>query len=60
MYINNQQTYKSNGLYAHKSYISKNFKRAGSEHKRALYWKGYDNEEFFDEIMETFLSEPFS
>ena len=26
VYINNQQTYNSNGLYAHKSYISNNFK----------------------------------
>ena len=26
MYINNQQIYKSNGLYGHKSYISDNFK----------------------------------
>ena len=28
VYINNQQIYKSNGLYAHKSYISNNFKAA--------------------------------
>ena len=27
-YINNQQVYNSNGLYAHKSYISNNFKAA--------------------------------
>ena len=26
VYINNQQIYKSNALYAHKSYISNNFK----------------------------------
>ena len=26
VYINNQQFYNSNGLYAHKSYISNNFK----------------------------------
>ena len=26
LYINNQQIYNSNGLYAHKSYISRNFK----------------------------------
>ena len=31
MYINNQQIYNSNGLYAHKSYISNNFKAAISE-----------------------------
>ena len=33
VYINNQQIYNSNGLYAHKSYISINFKAAISEIK---------------------------
>ena len=33
VYINNQQTYSSNGLYAHKSYNSNNFKGAFSEYK---------------------------
>ena len=33
MYINNQQIYNYNGLYAHKSYISNNFKAASSEKK---------------------------
>ena len=32
LYINNQQIYNSNGLYAHKSYISNNFKAAISEY----------------------------
>ena len=31
VYINNQQIYNSNALYAHKSYISNNFKVAMSE-----------------------------
>ena len=31
VYINNQQIYNSNGLYAQKSYISNNFKGAISE-----------------------------
>ena len=31
VYINNQQTYNSNGLYAHKPDISNNFKAAISE-----------------------------
>ena len=31
VYINNQHIYNSNGLYAHKSYISNNFKAAISE-----------------------------
>ena len=34
VYINNQQIYNSNGLYAHKSYISNNFKTAISEYKK--------------------------
>ena len=33
VYINNQQIYNSNGLYAHKSCISNNFKWAISEYK---------------------------
>ena len=58
VYINNQQIYNSNGLYAHKSYISNNFKRAVSEDKLVLHCKGYDYEEIPDEIMEAPLSEP--
>ena len=59
VYINNQQTYNSNGLYAHKSYISNNFKGAISEYKGVLNFEGCDYEEFPDEIMEALLSEPF-
>ena len=59
VYINNQQIYNSNGLYAHKSYISNNFKRAISEYKGVLHCEGYDYEEFPDEIMEALLAEPF-
>ena len=33
VYVNNQHIYNSNGLYAHKSYISNNFKAAISEYK---------------------------
>ena len=60
MYINNQQFYNFHGLYAHKSYLSKNFKRDIFEHKGVLHCKGYDYEEFFDDNMEAPLSEPFS
>ena len=60
VYINNQQIYNSNGLYAHKSYISNNFKGAISEYKGVLNFEGYDYEEFPDEIMEAPLAEPFS
>ena len=59
MYINNQQIYNSNGLYAHKSYISNNFKGAISQYKGVLHCEGYDYEEFLDEIMEALLCEPF-
>ena len=59
MYINNQQIYNSNGLHAHKSYISNNFKGAISEYKGVLHCEGYDYEEFPDEIMEAPLFEVF-
>ena len=42
VYINNLQIYCSNGLYAHKSYISSNFKRAIFEYKGVLHCEGYD------------------
>ena len=44
VYINNQQIYNSNGLYAHKSYITNNFKAAFSEYKGILHCEGYDYE----------------
>ena len=59
VYINNQQIYNSNGLYAHKPYISNNFRGAISEYKGVLHCEGYDYEEFPDEIMEALLSETF-
>ena len=59
VYINNQQIYNSNGLYAHKSYISNNFKGAIFEYKGVLHCEGYDYEELLDEIMEAPLPEPF-
>ena len=59
VYINNLQIYSSNGLYAHKYYISNNFKGAISEHKGVLHCEGYDIDEFPDEFMEAPLSEPF-
>ena len=45
VYINNQQIYNSNVLYAHKSYISNNFKAAISEYKGILHCEGYDYEQ---------------
>ena len=59
VYINHQQIYNSNGLYAHKSYVSKKIKGAISEYKGVLHCEGYDYEELLDEIMEAPLFEPF-
>ena len=59
VYINNKLLYNSNGLYAHKSYISNNFKGAISEYKEVLHCEAYDYEEFLDEIMEAPWPEPF-
>ena len=60
VYINNQQIYKSNGLYSNNSYISNNYKGAISEHKGVLHCEGYDYEEIPDEITKAPLSEFFS
>ena len=45
VYITNQLIYNSNGLYAHKSYISNNFRAAISEYKGILHCEGYDYEQ---------------
>ena len=50
VYINNQQNYNSNGLCAHKSSISNNFKAAISEYKGVLHCEGYDYEEDPEDI----------
>ena len=57
VYNNSQQIYNSNGLYAHKLYISNNFKGAIPEYTGVLHCEGYDYEEFPNEIMEPPLSE---
>ena len=59
LYNNSQQIHNSNGLSAHKSFISNNLNGAISEYKRVLHCEGYDSEEFCDENMEELLSEPF-
>ena len=58
VYINNQQIYNSNGLYAHKSYISNNFKAAISEYKEVLHCEGYDYEQDPEDISNP-LPDPF-
>ena len=59
VYIINQQLYTSNGLYAHESYTSNNFKGAISEYWWILHCEGYDYEEIPVDIMEAPLSETF-
>ena len=58
VYINSQQIYNSNGLYAHKSYISNNFKGAITEYKGVLPWEGYDYERDPEDISNP-LPDPF-
>ena len=58
VYINNQQIYNSNGLYAHKSYISNNFKGAITEYKGVLHYEGYDYEQDPEDIANP-LPDPF-
>ena len=52
LYINNHQIYIYSGLYANKSYFSKNFKGAIFEHKGVLHCEGYGYKKFSDEIIE--------
>ena len=59
VYTNNQQIYKSNGLYALTFYIPNIFKRAIFEYKGVLHCEEYNYEEFPDDIMEEPLSETF-
>ena len=58
VYINNQQIYKSNGLYGHKSYILNNFKGAINEYKGVLHCEGYDFEQDPEDITNS-LPDPF-
>ena len=52
LYINNQQIYNSNALYAHKSHISKKFKNTLSDYKGVLHCEGYDYEEDPENLLE--------
>ena len=58
VYINNQQIYNSNGLYAHKSDISNNFRGAITEYKGVLYCEGYDFDQDAQDITNP-LHDPF-
>ena len=57
VYINNQQLYNSNELYAHKTYISNNFKGAISEYKDVLHCEGYNFKANPDDIQDSPLSD---
>ena len=52
LYINNHEIYNSNGLYAHKSHISKNFKCTLSGYKGVFHCQGYDYEEYPENLLE--------
>ena len=52
LYINNHQIYNSNGLYAHKSHYSNNFKSTLSDYKGVLHCEGYDYEEDPENLVE--------
>ena len=56
--LHNQQIYNSNGLYAHKSYISNNFKAAISDNNGILPCEGYDYEQDPEDISNP-LPDPF-
>ena len=58
VYLNNQQIYNSNGLHAHKSYISNNSNGAITEYKRSLNCEGYYYEQNPEDIANP-LSDPF-
>ena len=58
VYINSQRIYNSNRLYAHKSYVSNNFKAAISEYKGVLHCEVYDYEQDFEVISKP-LPDPF-
>ena len=54
VYINNQQIYNSNGLYAHKFYISNNFKGAFSEYKEFCTARGTTMKNFLMKLWKRF------
>ena len=55
LYINDHQIYNSNGLFAHKSHNSNNFKTTLSEYKGVSHCEGFD----FEEDRKNLLDGPF-
>ena len=58
VYINKQQMYNSNWLYAHKSFFSNNFRAAIFEYKGVLHCESYDYEQGPEDFSNP-LSDPF-
>ena len=52
LHINNHQIYNSNGLYAHKSHISNNFKSTLSDYTGVLHFEVSDYEEDPENLVE--------
>ena len=52
MYNSNHQIYNANGLYAHKSHISNNFKSTLKDYQGVLHCEGYDYEEDPENLLE--------
>ena len=52
LYINNQQIYISNRIYAHKTHISYNFKSILSDYKGVLRGEGYEHEKDPENLLE--------
>ena len=52
LYINKHQNYNSNGRFAHKSHISKNFKSTLADYNGVLHCEEYDHEEDPDNLLE--------
>ena len=52
LYINSQQIYNSNGLHAHRSHISNNFKSTLSDYMGVLHCEGYDFEDDPENLVE--------
>ena len=52
LYLNDDQIYNSNGLYAHKSHISNNFKSKLTDCKGVLPCEAYDYEQDSENLLE--------
>ena len=60
VYINNQQTYNSYGLYLLESYISNSFEAANFDYKGYLQRNGFDHADILGNTIKTAFFNPFS